>query len=258
MGNKQEFLEIYRNFPCRTLPNAFWKTAARLSEAALDIVTSAEGELCKVSIWRQQGCLAFWCKDPSVEALDPANLDRLDFVLVHEGSLAVFEQAAFKQRQAYFRLCHTGPVRHQVCPAGFVFKNADPKEEVDEVAQYIQRCYSKIRVNPDIVRSWHTHPAYAPELWVWMEDADTGEKAGLGIGEFDPEVPEASLEWIQVLPEFQNQGLGSAIVAELLSRVKGRALFETVAGELDNPKDPESLYRKCGFSGLDVWWYLAR
>jgi len=258
MENQQRLLEVYREFPCRTLPNAFWKTAARLDEGSLDILYNAEGELIRVSIWYQQDCLAFWCKHPSDQPLSYAKPDRLAFALVHEDSLPAFPKGRFKQRQSYFRFHHEGPVKHLVCPPGFVIKDAHPEAEVDEVVRVIQGCYANMHVNPEIVRSWQAHPVYASELWVWIEEVETGEKAGLGIAELDPEVPEASLEWIQVLPEFQNRGLGTAMVAELLQRVEGRVLFSTVAGELENPKDPERLYLKCGFSGSDIWWYLAR
>ena len=114
-----------------------------------------------------------------------------------------------------------------------------------------------MKVNPTIVREWLAHPVYAPDLWVWIVEAESERKVSLGIAEFDPQVPEASLEWIQVLPEYQNRGLGTAIVAELLQRVEGKVRFTTVSGEVDNPKEPERFYRKCGFTGSDVWWLLA-
>jgi hypothetical protein len=46
-------------------------------------------------------------------------------------------------------------------------------------------------------------------------------------------------------------------VVELLQRIPHQAAFTTVAGEIENPHDPEVLYSKCGFSGKDRWWLLA-
>ena len=54
-------------------------------------------------------------------------------------------------------------------------------------------------------------------------------------------------------PEKRGFGLGQAIVRELLLRLKGKADFITVSGQIDNATDPEALYRKCGFTGNDIW-----
>ena len=36
--------------------------------------------------------------------------------------------------------------------------------------------------------------------------------------------------------------------------MKEKADFVTVSGECDNPTNPETLYRKCGFNGNDIWY----
>ncbi|MDY6866369.1 MAG: GNAT family N-acetyltransferase [Chloroflexota bacterium] len=68
---------------------------------------------------------------------------------------------------------------------------------------------------------WFNHPVFEPDLWVWIMDEEEDQPAALGIAELDNRVPEASLEWIQVLPGYRGRGLGKAIVAELLRRVSG-------------------------------------
>ena len=99
---------------------------------------------------------------------------------------------------------------------------------------------------------------YAPDLWLWVVDRRTGAPAALGIAEFDDTVPEASLEWVQVLPAYRRRGLGGGVGCELFRRVEGRADFTTVAGQIDNESHPEALYRRCGFEGYDVWWVFRR
>ena len=79
----------------------------------------------------------------------------------------------------------------------------------------------------------------------------------LGIADFDAEIKEGSLEWIQVLPGKRRMGLGKMIVNELLSRLKGKADFATVSGQIDNATNPEMLYRKCGFTGNDIWYVIS-
>jgi GNAT superfamily N-acetyltransferase len=255
--NGSDFLKIYRKSPCRTLPNAFWKTAVRFEEVELDIQYSPEGQLKSLAIWDARNCLAFWHAHPAEATLPTAKIDQLELALVHGDCLAVFSNLSFDRRQPFFRLRRNTPMEDAPCPPGFMFSDARPETEVEAVSRVIQRCYRNMNVTPAIVRGWLDHPVFDPRLWVWVVEAETGRKAGLGIAEFDPAVPEASLEWIQVLPEFQNQGLGTAIVRELLHRVKGKALFTTVSGELECQGKPERIYRKCGFTGSDTWWLLA-
>jgi hypothetical protein len=48
------------------------------------------------------------------------------------------------------------------------------------------------------------------------------------------------------------------LVLELLQRLKDKAEFVTVSGEIENQTDPGSLYRWCGFEGQDIWWLFDR
>ena len=61
-------------------------------------------------------------------------------------------------------------------------------------------------------------------------DKQRNAPAALGIAEIDRNVPEGSLEWIQVLPSIKGKGLGKVLVLELLHRLKARADFTTVSG----------------------------
>ena len=62
---------------------------------------------------------------------------------------------------------------------------------------------------------------------------------------------------MQVLPQKRGRGLGKAIVNELLIRLKSKAKFVTVSGQIDNKTNPEALYRKCGFKGDDIWCVIC-
>lgn len=75
--------------------------------------------------------------------------------------------------------------------------------------------------------------------------------------DFDGEAREGVLEWIQVLPQYRGRKIGRLIVGELLCRMVGKADFATVSGKVNNASKPEILYRKCGFTGNDVWHILC-
>jgi ribosomal protein S18 acetylase RimI-like enzyme len=93
---------------------------------------------------------------------------------------------------------------------------------------------------------------------VWVIDRESGTPAALGIAELDESVPEASLEWIQVLPAYRRLGIASALICELQRRVEGLVAFTTAAGRLDNATHPEEVYRRCGFEGQDRFWVLRK
>ena len=81
---------------------------------------------------------------------------------------------------------------------------------------------------------------------------------GTTISDFDKELHEGILEWIQVIPAYRGQKIGQLLVNELLKRMANIAKFATVSGKVNNPTSPEMLYRKCGFVGNDIWHVLTR
>ena len=54
------------------------------------------------------------------------------------------------------------------------------------------------------------------------------------------------LEWIQILPEYQGQKLGQAIVNQLLMNLSNRAEFVTVSGEVRQ-------IQKNSIVNVDLW-----
>ncbi|MBR6525201.1 MAG: GNAT family N-acetyltransferase [Clostridia bacterium] len=84
----------------------------------------------------------------------------------------------------------------------------------------------------------------------------SGKIVGCGMADFDSQMQEGIIEWIQVLPEYRGKKIGQLLVNELLLRMKTMAKFATVSGQMNNPSSPEKLYRKCGFVGNDIWHIL--
>ena len=155
--------------------------------------------------------------------------------------------------EPYFRLKHglqglapvTPPLGYHLCRA-----------TTREFAAHIRECYGNGMTEAQ-VRSFTEREVYCPELWLALRDERTGKIVATGIGELDREMGEGVLEWVQVLAEHRGRGLGSFLVKELLWRMKGKAKFATVSGQCNNPTNPEGLYRKCGFTGKDVWHILG-
>lgn len=107
------------------------------------------------------------------------------------------------------------------------------------------------------ILSWRRRPWFRPELWLQMLDGG-GQMAGAALAEFDFEMGEGALEWVQVHPDHRRRGVGAALVSALLEQLEKIADFATVSGEINNPCMPETLYRRCGFTGNDIWHILRK
>lgn len=127
-----------------------------------------------------------------------------------------------------------------------------------DFAAHMNQCYHGIHIREAELQAYTTRPVFLSSLWLAVQDNKTGDLVATGIAELDSECKEGILEWIQVSEHYRGQGLGSYIVNELLWRMKDIAQFATVSGQCNNPTNPESLYRRCGFTGNDVWHILRK
>lgn len=154
----------------------------------------------------------------------------------------------------YFRLIHhLENIEAVELKSNYEIKTVEISSEVDDIIYIINNSYDDIKVNKIQVEGWAKESVYDENLWVFILDRLRKKPIALGIADFDHEVKEGSLEWIQVLPDYRGQGVGQVVVNELLIRLREKAAFVTVSGKCDNETKPEKLYRKCGFEGNDIW-----
>lgn len=161
----------------------------------------------------------------------------------------------------YFRLKHNlKSVELIPLDKMFEYRNVDIASIIDlkDIVSIINKSYTDIQVDLEQVISWTKLKVFDENLWIFIIDTNTQEPVGLGIAEWDKEVSEGMLEWIQVLPEYRGNRLGQAIVTKLLVSLSSHVDFVTVSGQLDNKTNPEKLYRKCGFEGKDIWHIIAK
>ena len=132
------------------------------------------------------------------------------------------------------------------------------ENDIAEVVDNINRSYLDLQVSVSQMVSYTNTPVFNQNLWILVCEKETGICVGSGIADYDAEAGELILEWIQVLPEYRRRNIGKLIVNELLWRGKDYASFATVSGKKDDPINPETLYRACGFSGNDIWHILIK
>lgn len=153
----------------------------------------------------------------------------------------------------YFRLIHhLQDLPAPQLPRGYAVCSI----ELREYADHINSCYRDISISEEELVRYTVRKVYDPSLWIAVKENDTGTVVATGIGELDAACGEGILEWIQVSEGYRRLGLGSYVVYELLRRMAKNAVFATISGKCDDPTQPEQLYRRCGFTGNDVWHIL--
>ena len=157
----------------------------------------------------------------------------------------------------FFRLKHDLENIPQYEVAEIAFEVISPNR-IGDLTEMINCSYthSDVHVTAEHIRSLTATKVYCPELWIGA--VTNGKLIGSIICDFDREVGEGIIEWLQVLPEFRGRGIASALTCKALKDMSGFAEFATVSGECDNTTDPERVYRKCGFNGDDVWHILNK
>lgn len=159
--------------------------------------------------------------------------------------------------EPYFRLYHDLKEIKQLHIDGVEIVVATPDMN-DIIVENINKSYTYLSVSKEQIESYRKTTVYCSDLWVLLKDKKSGAYIGSGIADYDKETGEMILEWIQVLPSYRGLGFGQYIVNYLLAKMQGIAKFATVSGKVNNPTNPEKLYRKCGFTGNDIWHILCK
>lgn len=251
-GFRDCLLNAYLENPCQVLHNPLWKTLDRLAQFQT-IFGAADGIANRLEAVSGDSLYIYWRRsERQPSQLIRRKLESMQLALIHQDFLDADTVAVFLTRQPYFRLLHD----HQTItsfplPAGMTFSPINPETDAPAVRDFLGEGIER-------VDAWREHRAFAPDLWLWAIDREV--PVGFVVAEFDPDVREASLEWVQVAPSHRGQRVGAALVAELLRRTAERASFTTVSGamEFKDRENPGGYFRRFGFSGQDVWWLLGR
>lgn len=158
----------------------------------------------------------------------------------------------------YFRLKHDlKNINKPELSPDFTIHTITEKQYPD-LTELINCTYEHLGIKVDIkqINEWTNTEVYEPDLWIALFEKD--RMAGAVIADYDKTAGEAIIEWLQILPEYRGMGLASAVLNECLGRMQGKADFVTVSGQVNNMTKPERVYRKCGFTGNDIWHILIK
>lgn len=253
-GFRNALVKTYLENPCQVLANPLWKTLDKLDDFQTAFGGS-DGIISRLEASNEESVFVYWRRqDRRPSLLIRRKIETMQLVLMHQDFLDPDVAVGFDTRRGYYRLMHDHKTfQSPQLPEGFRFAEVDTGVELLRAAAFSGQ-------EPQILQNWVNHPVFAPDLWLWVMDEKTQQPAALGIAELDSTYREAAIEWIQVLPAHYGGTIGQNLVLELLRRVKDRADFTTVSGEMDfkERENPGSFYRECGFTGQDIWWLLGR
>jgi ribosomal protein S18 acetylase RimI-like enzyme len=254
---RQALEQVYLANPCQTLPNPLWKTLDKLNEFETSFTTDSTG-INRLEAWTNDQLYIYWRRSgrqPSLLINRRLNYQRQ--ALIHQDFLDSPTVAGFKQWTSHYRLLFRDqPSPEPILPAGYRFASVvSSPAEVQAISDHVAQSDSN---SLRLVQDWLNSPKFTADLWVWAIDEAAQQPVGLGLAELDTHFQEASIEWVQVLPAHQRHGLGRALVHEVLRRISERAQFTTVTGPVEDRDNPGAFFRRCGFTGDDVWWLLNR
>ena len=176
--------------------------------------------------------------------------------IVHDMAYSEDQYGAYRD-EPYFRLYHPLTDIHIAPVNGISIVTAKP-DDIPLLVDVINRSYTDLSVTVERLKGYTRTEAFCPELWILAVDDANACVAGCGIADLDRTLHEGIIEWIQVIPAYRGRKIGQLIVNELLMRMADMAEFATVSGKVNNAAAPEMLYRKCGFTGNDVWHILIK
>ena len=150
----------------------------------------------------------------------------------------------------YFKLVHyLNNIKDIKLDDNYIFTDAT----IEEFNDHINSCYDDINIDIEELKEYQNSIVYDKDLWIAIKNKRNNKIIGTIIASFDKDIKEGYIEWLQVSKEYRRQGLAFVLVNELLKRLKGKAKFVTVSGDVNNPYHPLSLYQRCGFGDNTIF-----
>ena len=150
----------------------------------------------------------------------------------------------------FFKLVHyLKDISKPILPKGFSLTDIS----IEEYIKHINSCYELIGITKWRFKEYKKYHVYDKDLCIAVKDTNTNEVVATCIALFDKKIKEGIIDWLQVSKEYRRLGLGEYLVKEALYRLKDKASFVTVSGDMNNPNNSLALYLKCGFKDKTIW-----
>ena len=180
-----------------------------------------------------------------------------NMIIVHDKDFLVDILQEYTDTE-YFRLKHNLKFIDKTVLRPEFYLTSIQETQFSLLVDLINSSYTHLGIKIDIdqIKEWTNSEVYVPDLWTAIFKEDI--MIGAIIIDYDKVTKEAIIEWMQVLPEYRRLGIASALINNSLECLRDIADFVTVSGMMNNKTNPEILYRKCGFTGDDIWHILIK
>ena len=98
---KQALTRTYLEHPCQVLPNALWKTRARLDDVEKAFVRQDE-RVTQLSIWGASELFTFWSRNRLPMDFPFEAFKQADLMLLHEDYISSIDPGSFRCAGAIF------------------------------------------------------------------------------------------------------------------------------------------------------------
>jgi mycothiol synthase len=143
-------------------------------------------------------------------------------------------------------------------PPGFRLRSFDPERDVEMVWQVdnlaFQDHWGFTGFPLEAFRHWLEMPHFRPELWLLVEEQDTGQVVGIGLNKVDPDWiartgrQEGYVNTLAVLREYRKRGLGTALLVQSLHLLRQAGMeMAHLHADAENLTGAMRLYERVGF-----------
>lgn len=256
--DSQDFVErvkeLYIQNPCQVSGIAFWKLAQLCHESeTYSVIHRGHTYLYAIRNHRLE---FYWSDDRQHFLLTPNEINAFHFLVLHSDffRLITDEIAGYQVQESHPLFYNPGFSQGVIGSDEFFIADFDftCKQDYIVAAEMLNRCYETHHHSAMEVASWCKLPVFDETLWIWVRSCTNKEAVGLGISTYQASIRECYLDWIQVLPEFQGQGLGEWLVSETIRRTIRKSDIIRVTGIVDD------FYKKCGFIGTEKWHIITK
>ena len=249
-----EIQKLYLKNPCQVSCIAFWKIERICLESETYRIT--DNNHTTLYAIRDQRLEFYWSDDKDRFILPRDRIQALELLVLHEDfyRLIVKDIKEYKVMKSHpliydFTFVQGSIQREDFYVSDFEF---DKEQEFATAAELLNRCYKDANHDAEEIVRWSGQSVFDETLWIWVRKKGSNERVGLGISTYQESIKETYLDWIQVLPKYQRQGIGKMLVGETINRAIDKSDIIRVTGMVDG------FYEKCGFEGRERWRIVAR